>query len=141
MSTAPSATPSAETPSRAENPKPKRHKARALTREEVIEVRALKKYARWTHDQIVAATGFTINQVQVACKGTPRYSKKVDRWTVGAGATAGTTSAGQGGQGGSGSLGVDEEGPAHGSESANGGGSVNGSVTGSSNGSAAREGA
>ncbi|KAK4442754.1 hypothetical protein QBC34DRAFT_479767 [Podospora aff. communis PSN243] len=93
-----SATPSAEPPSSttttdntnsnsssAGAPRPKRPKARALTREEVIEVRALKKYARWTYEQIVAATGFTINQVQVACKGTPRYPKKVDRWTVNAG--------------------------------------------------------
>ncbi|KAK0638527.1 hypothetical protein B0T16DRAFT_462299 [Cercophora newfieldiana] len=104
-------TPSAETPTPTPTPasasasasasssqtsaKQKRHKARALTRDEIIEVRALKKYAKWTHDQIVAATGFTINQVQSACKA-PRYPKKPDRWTVAGGGTGGRASVGAG---------------------------------------------
>jgi len=57
-------------------------RARALTKEEAIEIRALRKYAKWTHEQIAAATPFTINQIQVACKNTPRNKKKPDRWSV-----------------------------------------------------------
>ena len=61
----------------------KRARARPLTRDEVIEIRALRKYAKWTHEQIVAATPFTINQVQVACKEKgQRYQKKPDRWSI-----------------------------------------------------------
>lgn len=68
----------------------KRARARPLTRDEVIEIRALRKYAKMTHEQIVAATPFTINQVQVACKEKgQRYQKKPDRWSI-ASTSAGT---------------------------------------------------
>lgn len=63
-------------------PRKRAPRARALTKEEAIEIRALRKYAKWTHEQIAAATPFTINQIQVACKNTPRHKKKPDRWSV-----------------------------------------------------------
>lgn len=75
-------------------PRKRAPRARALTKEEAIEIRALRKYAKWTHEQIAAATPFTINQIQVACKNTPRHKKKPDRWSV-------TTSGAAGGQGSS----------------------------------------
>jgi len=65
--------------------KPRRPKARALTRDEVIEIRALKKYAKWTYEQIKNATGFTQNQIHGAFREQPRYKKRADRWTVGVG--------------------------------------------------------
>ena len=65
-----------------DKPRKRAPRARALTKEEAIEIRALRKYAKWTHEQIAAATPFTINQIQVACKNTPRHQKKPDRWSV-----------------------------------------------------------
>lgn len=104
------------------NKRQKRPKARALTHDEAVEIRALRKYAKWTHDQIVAATPFTINQVQSACKA-PRKGKRVDRWT-----TSSLLSSSVGGDGG---VGVGGGNGSGGVGRGNGGGSVGGSETGS----------
>ncbi|KAK1750153.1 hypothetical protein QBC47DRAFT_439326 [Echria macrotheca] len=80
----------------------RRPRARPLTRDEIIEIRALRKYAKMTHEQIVAATPFTINQVQVACKNTLRWQKKPDRWSIGPGEVGGAASGASGAGAGSG---------------------------------------
>ena len=47
------------------------HSARAteLSRDQRIEIRALRKYTSWTYEEIVAATPYTYRQVQRALRG------------------------------------------------------------------------
>ncbi|KAK0716182.1 hypothetical protein B0H67DRAFT_554539 [Lasiosphaeris hirsuta] len=58
----------------------RRPRARPITRDEGIEIRALHKYAKMSHEQIAAVTPFSINQIKLACSG-PRHPRKPDRWS------------------------------------------------------------
>ncbi|KAK3333053.1 hypothetical protein B0T19DRAFT_115543 [Cercophora scortea] len=51
-----------------------------LTRDQRIEIRALRNYAKWTYDQIAAVTPYTHRQIQGACTG-PLSPKKKGRRT------------------------------------------------------------
>ncbi len=52
-------------------------KALDLSRDQRIEIQALRKYAGWTYQQIALYTPFTLRQIQYACSGpvTPQKSK------------------------------------------------------------------
>jgi uncharacterized protein YnzC (UPF0291/DUF896 family) len=56
----------------------RRHKAADLTRDEKVEIRALRRHAKWPYSRIVEATGKTFQQVQDACSG-PLTPQKVGR--------------------------------------------------------------
>lgn len=58
----------------------KRFKSKDLTRDERVEIRALRKYADWTYAQIAKATKHTQRQVQTACSGplTPQKHRSHD---------------------------------------------------------------
>lgn len=54
--------------------RPRRHPE--LTRDQKIEVRALRKYAKMKYEDIAKATGFSMRQVQHACNSPPTPQRK-----------------------------------------------------------------
>jgi hypothetical protein len=56
---------------------PIKQRSNDLTRDQRIEIKALRKYANWTYEEISAKTGHSIRQVQRACDGpvTPQKCK------------------------------------------------------------------
>lgn len=59
-------------------------KASDLTRDEKLEIRALRKYAHWTYAHIAVVTSYTQRQVQTACTEplTPRKRRHHDVFTL-----------------------------------------------------------